>query len=60
MKKDGYAEGTIEATGRRLRMIAKFVDLNDPESVKEYLATKEGKNSYKEGLADAYDRYARY
>ena len=40
MKKDGYAESTIKATGRRLRMIAKSVPLSDPEAVKEYIAEK--------------------
>ena len=60
MKKDGYAEGTIKATDRRLRMIAKWVNLDHPESVKEYIACKKGKGSYKEALADAYDRHVRY
>jgi integrase len=60
MKKDGYAESTIKGTGRRLRMIAKSVSLGDPEAVKEYIALKEGKNSYKEGLADSYARYVQY
>jgi integrase len=41
-------------------MMAKVVNLNDPEKVREYLANKEGKNSYIEGLVDSYDRYARY
>jgi len=60
MRKDGYAESTLEATSRRLRMIEKSVSLDDPEAVKGYLAMKQGKPSYKEGLADAYDRYCRY
>jgi len=60
MKKDGLADTTIRVTDRRLRMICKVVDLDNPERVREYLAKKEGKNSYLEGLADAYCRYARY
>jgi len=60
MKKDGLAESTIKVTDRRLRMMAKCVDLDEPEKVREYLAKKEGKNSYIEGLVDSYDRYARY
>ena len=60
MKKDGLAESTIRVTDRRLRMIAKSVDLDDPEKVREYLAKKEGKNSYIQGIAESYDRYARY
>jgi len=60
MKKDRLAETTIKVTDRRLRMMAKTVDLDNPENVREYLAKKEGKNSYIEGLVDSYDRYARY
>ena len=60
MRKDGYADSTMKATSRRLRMIAKSVSLDDPDAVKGYFATKTGKPSYKEGLADAYDRYCRY
>ena len=60
MKKDGLAESTIRVTDRRLRMMSKVVDIDDPEMVREYLAKKQGKNSYLEGLVDSYDRYARY
>ena len=60
MKKDGYAESTIRVTGKRLRMIAKTVDLDDPESVKGYVANKNSSNGYKEALCDVYDRYAKY
>jgi len=60
MKKDGLADTTIKVTDRRLRMMDKVVDLDDPEKIREYLAKKEGKNSYIEGLADSYNRYARY
>jgi len=60
MKKDGLADITIKVTDRRLRMMDRVVDLGEPEKVREYLAKKEGKNSYIEGLADCYDRYARY
>jgi integrase len=60
MKKDGLADSTIRVTDRRLRMMGKVVDLDDPEKVREYLAKKKEKNSYLEGLVDSYDRYARY
>jgi hypothetical protein len=45
MKKDHYAKATIEVTGRRLRLIAKSVDLDNPKEVTKYLANKQGKNS---------------
>jgi integrase len=60
MKKDRFAETTIRVTDRRLRMMDRAVDLDDPERVRDYLGKKQGKNSYIEGLADAYNRYDRY
>jgi integrase len=60
MKKDHLAKSTIEVTDRRLRLIAKNVNLNDPEKVIEYLAKKEGKNGYIESLTSAYNRYTKY
>jgi integrase len=60
MKKDQLADSTIEVIGRRLRLMAKSVDLDKPDAVTEYLAKKEGKNSYIESLANAYYRYAKY
>jgi len=60
MKKDQLAESTIKVTDRRLRLITKTVDLDKPEQIKEYLAKIQVKDSYKESLANAYDRYVRY
>ena len=55
MKKDRFAETPIKETDRRLRIIAKAVNLDKPEEVREYLAMKSGKNSYIEGLVNSYD-----
>jgi integrase len=55
MKKQGYAESTIEATGKRLRNLKKNCDLNDPESVKGYVANKKCTNGFKETLIETYD-----
>jgi integrase len=60
MKKDHLADSTIEVTDRRLRLIAKKVNLNDPDKITEYLANKEGKKGYIESLSSAYERYTRY
>jgi integrase len=60
MKQDQLAESTIKPTARRLRYLAKFVDLNKPSEVTSFLASKKGKNSYREALAYAYLRYVRY
>jgi len=60
MRKDGYAESTIRSTGKKLRMMVRDgVNLDDPEDVKEYIATKKS-NGYKEVLCDVYDRYVKY
>ena len=40
MKKEGYARGTIKATAKRLRRIARNVNIDDPEAVKSYIAKK--------------------
>jgi len=60
MKNDGSAEDTIKGTGKRLRMLTRSVNLDDPESVKEYVANKHCKNSYRQNLVEAYDHYVRY
>jgi len=60
MKKEGFAEITIEITVRRLKMMAKDSNLDDPENVKEYIANKQCSNAFKEGLTTCYDRYARF
>ena len=60
MKKDHLAQTTITVTDRRLRLIAKTVNLNDPDKVTEYLANKEGKSGYIDSLTSAYERYTRY
>ena len=60
MKKDHLAESTIKTTDRRLRLIAKTVNLNYPDKVTEYLPNKEGKSGYIDSLTSAYERYTRY
>ncbi len=60
MKKDHLAESTIKVTDRRLRLIAKTVNLKDPDKVTEYLANKKGKSGYIDSLTSAYERYTRY
>ena len=43
MKQDQLAESTSEPTGRRLRHIVKFVNLNDPPEITNFLAKKKEK-----------------
>ena len=60
LKKAGYAESTIETTSQRLKLLAKHCNLNDPESVRSYIASKDCTMAYKSGLVDCYDRYVRF
>ena len=55
MKRNAYADSTIEATGKRLRNLAKNCDLTDPESIKAYVAQMKCSNGFKESLIEAYD-----
>ena len=57
MKNDGYSESTIEPIGKRLRALAKHVDLNDPERVKEFISRQNWSASYKQNVVNAYTRY---
>lgn len=59
LKKEGYADTSIKTTNTRLRYLAKHCDLDNPESVKSYIASKECTMAYKQGLVDCYDRYVR-
>jgi len=58
MKNDGYSETTIEPIGRRLRTLAKQVDLNLPQKVKEHIARQNWSTAYKENVVNAYCHYA--
>jgi len=55
MKKNGYADTTIKATGKRLRHLQNNCNLQDPEDVKGYIANKQCSNAYKETLIETYD-----
>ena len=59
LKKEGYADTSIKTTDTRLRYLTKHCDLDSPESVKSYIASKECTMAYKQGLVDCYDRYVR-
>ena len=45
--------------GRRLRTLAKHVDLNNPEQLKEHISKQDWKSSYKQNVVNAYDHYAK-
>ena len=55
MKKNGYEETTIKATGKRLRHLQRNCNIQDPEDVKGYVANKKCSNAFKECLIETYD-----
>jgi len=58
LKKGGQSEGTLRAKGDRLRYLAKRVNLDDPETVKGFIANQAGwSNAYRQGVAYAYNSY---
>jgi len=54
----GLEESTLKAVSFCLAFLAKHVDLDDSEAVKNFIATKKCANSYKNNLAKAYNYYA--
>jgi len=61
LKKEGYADSTLKAYDSRLRGLARHVDIDDPEDVKAYIASKGiWTNAFKEGVAKVYNHYVRY
>lgn len=55
-KNDGKEQTTIESYSKRLLKISENVDIDNPESVKAYIATKETDNT-KAGYVVAYSAY---
>jgi integrase len=59
MKKEAYADTTIEAVGGRLRHLDRYCNLDNPEDVKVFIANKNCSSAFKESLIEAYDCYCR-
>jgi integrase len=60
LKKAGYADSTLKAYDSRLRQLAKHVNLDVPDAVKAYVATRETwSNAFKESVCKSYDQYVR-
>jgi integrase len=59
MKKEAYADSTIEYTGKRLRHLASHSNLENPEDVKAFIAQKNCTPAYKESLIEAYALYCK-
>jgi len=59
LKKIGKADDTIKNISKCLKVLAKHTDLNDPESVKIFVATYDRNNGYKRNLIMAYEHYVK-
>jgi len=60
LKKQGRKETTLVAISRKLRYLARNVDLNQPESVKEFIANLNSSDGHKDNLIDIYGHYANF
>jgi len=60
LKNDGQAETTIQSHAKRLKRIAKFADINNPETVKQYIANLDCTNTYKMILTKTYAKYCNF
>jgi integrase len=58
LKNRGLAEGTLRNVSFNLKHLAKHSNLDNPESVKEYIAKKNCANSQKTNLVKSYNYYA--
>jgi integrase len=58
LKKEGYAEQTIDSRSRLIRsMLNKGADLNNPESIKEVIASQDWCEGRKRNAVHAYSSY---
>ncbi|PVX25167.1 MAG: hypothetical protein CW691_05330 [Candidatus Bathyarchaeum sp.] len=61
LRKKGYAESTVNGYSKKLRLLNKFVSLDEPEIVNRFIANKqEWTNNFKEVVVNAYLHYVRY
>jgi len=58
LKNRGLADGTLRNISFNLKHLAKHSNLDNPESVKEYIAKKNCANSQKMNLVKSYNYYA--
>jgi len=59
MKKEGLSDYTIKNYGKALHRLAKTCNLENPETVRTYLALLKGTHGYKKQLVFAYEKYAK-
>jgi len=61
LKREGYSPRTLEGYSKRLLMLSKHVNLDCPEAVKQFIATRTfWSNAYKESVVNAYSHYVKF
>ncbi|MCW4031161.1 MAG: site-specific integrase, partial [Candidatus Bathyarchaeota archaeon] len=60
MKNDNKSDDTIRFTRKALSLLSRHSNLEEPESVKAFLAQKECSDGYKRNLAIAYNKYCKF
>ncbi|HUW47697.1 MAG TPA: site-specific integrase [Patescibacteria group bacterium] len=60
MKKRGKTPDHQYAVLNQLKHLQKYSDLHNPEAIRQFIADKKGKNSYKQKLAWAYETFAQF
>lgn len=59
LKKRGRAEATIKNIGKALHALEKHCNLDNPETVRTWIATADKSDGYKRNLCSSYDHYTR-
>jgi integrase len=57
MKKNAYADSTIKAVNKRLKHLERYCNLENPENVKGFVASKNCSNGFKESLIESYEYF---
>lgn len=60
LKSEGRKDTTLAPMLKRLKFLGRNVDLNDPEKVKEFIASQLYTDGYKDNLIDAYSHFCRH
>ncbi len=60
LKSRGRADLTVKFVSDRLKYLAQYVNLDDPEEVNLLIARKQCLDSHKDGLVKAYNYYAQF
>jgi len=60
MKNNGKSDYTIKAVDKSLKHIAKHADLDNPDTVKQFIADKQVTDGTKKNLIFAYEKYCEY